>query len=76
MNSNSMKRKWLVQAPLGLVLVGAGLCMTIDAAFLKNTGEPWPKWVTYGTFSLTVFNAGLSLFVDSVIHRIRYLMNK
>ncbi len=64
------KTRWLIQAPLGLILVGAGLSMTIDAGSVKASGEPW-FW--YGTAALVVFNSGLCVFGDSIIHQIRSL---
>ena len=62
-------RQWLIQAPLGLVLTGAGLCLVSDAATVKQLGG---SWVLYGTFALCVFNAGLSIFGNSILHRVRY----
>lgn len=64
------KTRWLIQAPLGLILVGAGLSMAIDAGSVKASGQPW-FW--YGTAALVVFNSGLCVFGDSIIQRIRSL---
>jgi hypothetical protein len=68
-NARYHYRQWLLQAPLGLVLTGAGLCLVSDAAAVKQAGG---SWVLYGTFALCVFNAGLSIFGNSILHRVRY----
>ena len=34
-------KTWLWQAPIGLILVGAGLSMAIDAATNKADGQSW-----------------------------------
>ena len=66
-----MKRKiktWFCQAPIGLVLVGTGLSMAIDAGSQKANGQPW-FW--YGTLALVLFNAGLCVFGDAVVKRVK-----
>ncbi len=66
-------KTWLWQAPLGLVLVGAGLSMAIDAGTYKANGQPW-FW--YGSFALVVFNTGLCVFGGAVIKRVKDEMKK
>ena len=63
-------------APTGLILIGAGLCMAIDAGYAKNNGAPLMEWLAYGTLSLVIFNSGLSVFGGAVINRIRFLMEQ
>ncbi|NNK18987.1 MAG: hypothetical protein HKP49_07515 [Maribacter sp.] len=74
MNKKATKhyKRWKYQAPIGLTVVGTGICLVIDAGFQKYNGVHWWVWVGYGTFALVVLNAGLSLFVDAALHRIRY----
>jgi hypothetical protein len=48
-------RQWLVRAVSGLILTGAGLCMSIDAGFVRSGGG---DWFLYGTFSLSFFSRG------------------
>ncbi len=73
MNSmNKHYRNWLIQAPLGLVLVGFGACLIAESAMLKASGVAWPQWVLAGTVALSVFNAGLSIFGNSILERMRY----
>jgi hypothetical protein len=62
-------RRWLIQAVGGLVTIGAGLSLAIDAGSGKATGQPW-FW--YGTAALVVFNSGICLVADAVLHRVRY----
>jgi hypothetical protein len=59
---------WLWQAPIGLMLVGAGLSMAIDAGSQKADGQPW-FW--YGTLALVLFNAGLCVFGGAIIKRVK-----
>ena len=65
---NAYKR-WLIQAPLGLMLVGFGACLIAEAAMAKYSGQPW-FW--YGTLALCVLNGGLSIFGDAIVWRTRY----
>ena len=66
------RKKWLTQAPLGLVLIGFGVSLVAEAAMLKYGGAPWTQWVPYGTVALVVLNSGLSVFGNSILHRVRY----
>lgn len=69
------KSRWLLFAPLGLVVIGAGASMVHWAGSLKDKGRPAGTWVPAGTAALVVLNAGVSLFgqgvVDSVLHELR-----
>ncbi len=58
----SNKQKWFLQATIGLLLIGTGLSMCIDAGFEKFQGNPW---ILYGTISLAIFNAGLCVLIDA-----------
>lgn len=59
----------MILAPTGLMLVGYGLCVFSEAAFLKHSGQPFQRWFLLGTYSLIVVNAGLALFGQAVIFR-------
>lgn len=69
------KKKWLLLAPGGLMLIGAGACLVDWAGTLKTQGAPLAKWVPVGTAALVVLNAGVSIFgqsvVESVLHQLR-----
>jgi hypothetical protein len=60
--NNHNKKRWIL-APLGLVLIGAGLSMAIDAGFRKWNHE---DWFLYGTSALVVFNSGICIFGRAV----------
>ena len=64
------KKKWLLLAPSGLVAIGAGACLISWASTLKAKDAPPAKWIVAGTAALTVFNAGISIFGQSVIERV------
>ena len=69
------KAKWLLFAPLGLGIIGAGASMIHWAGSLKDQHAPTAKWLAAGTAALIVFNAGISLFgrsvVEKVLHEVR-----
>ncbi|PSR14811.1 MAG: hypothetical protein DA408_10110 [Bacteroidetes bacterium] len=65
-------QRWLLQAPLGLVLVGLGLSLVADAALYKFQGAATWSWVAYGTVALVVFNSGLCVFGDAILQRVRF----
>ncbi len=56
------KIKWLLQSTFGLLLIGTGLSMAIDAGFEKYANHPW---VLYGTMALVVFNSGICILIDA-----------
>jgi hypothetical protein len=70
------KTKWLVLAPAGLMVVGAGACLINWAGNMKEKGEPTSKWVGAGTLALVVFNAGLSLFGNGVSESVLYQLKE
>ncbi len=69
---NKHYRNWLIQAPLGLILVGFGACLIAESAMLKYaTPQSW-TWVWAGTGALCVFNAGLCVFGNAILERVRF----
>lgn len=64
-------KKWLILAPISLILTGAGLSFAIEAGFEKHS-QTSSEWIVYGTIALVVFNSGLCLLAQSVIYRIRH----
>ncbi|MEL6923692.1 MAG: hypothetical protein AAFO94_06555 [Bacteroidota bacterium] len=69
---NNLYRRWMVQAVAGLIVMSAGLCIVVEAAFLKHDPEAAMSWMVAGTVALIVFNAGVCLLIDSLKYRIRY----
>lgn len=69
-------RRWFYQAPFSLMLIGFGACLISEATMLKYGGAETTHWFLYGTIALIVFNTGISLFGDAVLHRMRYERKK
>ena len=65
-------RRWLIQAPISLVIIGFGVCLVAEAAMLKYGGASTRIWFLNGTLALIVLNTGLSLLGDAILHRARY----
>lgn len=68
-NRMSTRTKWLLLAPLSLMLVGAGLCVLSEAAWAKHSDAPFRQWFLWGTYGLILVNGGLSLFGQAVRYR-------
>ena len=66
------KKQWKLQAVSGLVLVGFGSSLIAEAAILKAGDAPTWNWIVAGTIALCVFNSGLCLFGNGILHRVRY----
>lgn len=56
-------------APAGLVLVGAGLTVAMDASARRAAGGGRPAWLALGTVGLVLVGSGLSVFGDAVRRR-------
>ena len=56
-------------APAGLVLVGAGLSVAMDAATRRAAGGRTVGWLARGTAGLVLVGSGLSVFGDAVRRR-------
>lgn len=70
--TNKHYKKWRFQAVLGLILICAGLCCTLEASDQKHNDAPTLLWVAYGTVSLAIFCLGLSVFGNAILERVRY----
>jgi len=70
--TNKHYKKWRFQAPFGLLLICAGLCCALESSDQKHNDAPLLLWVMYGTVSLVIFSAGLSIFGNAVIERVLY----
>lgn len=71
-NAKDYRRRWLIRAPLGLVLIGFGACLIAEAAMKKFAAAATMEWVIWGTLALVIFNSGVSVFGDAVLQRARY----
>jgi hypothetical protein len=70
------KTKWLLFAPTGLLVIGAGACLVGWATTLKNRGAATGQWVAAGTAALGVLNAGISLFGRGVSENTLYQLRE
>jgi hypothetical protein len=66
----STRTKWMILAPLGLLLFSFGLTVLSEAAHQRRTGEPTQVWVLLGLYSLVLINGGLVLFGEALRFRI------
>lgn len=66
----STRTKWLILAPLGLVLFSFGLCVLSEAAHQRRIGQPTQVWVLLGLYSLALINTGLIFFGEALRFRI------
>lgn len=71
MNMSTLKYKWLFYAISGLLLIGFGLSLFGEAAYLKHTTDQTWEWISLGTLSLIVFNSGICLFGQAIIYRVK-----
>lgn len=71
LNRLSTRTKWLLLAPVSLVLIGAGLCVLGEAGNAKHTGAPLRQWFLWGVYGLILVNGGLSLLGQAVRFRVQ-----
>lgn len=71
MSYRDLTFRWLLNGGLGAVLVGGGLCFTLEVSHWKHTGATAAEWISAGTASLCVFMAGISFIANAVRYRIR-----
>jgi hypothetical protein len=67
---------WLIKAPIGVALIGFGFSLASEAGHLKHSGAETGEWVKRGTIGLAVLNAGVTIFGDSVRHRLLWDLEK
>ena len=60
---------WKRLAPMGLMLVGAGTAVAVDASARRASGAALLRWVAQGSLGLVLLNAGLSVFGEAVKRR-------
>ncbi len=70
-NQKNTKLRWLNFAVSGLLLTGFGLSLLGEAILLKFNEAAFWTWTTWGTAALVVFNAGLCLFGQAVIEKVK-----
>ena len=67
----SSRTKWLILAPISLLIIGYGLCVFSEAGHLKHTNAPFRQWFMMGSYSLVLINGGLSLLGQAVIYKVQ-----
>jgi len=75
-NRNLYYKRWQLFAPIGLLLVGFGLCVFGTALFKMRDNAPFMEWFLWGTGSLIAINAGLCFFGQAVKYSILYELSK
>lgn len=71
MSNSNLFYQWLWRGGVGASLIGAGLCCTIEVAFMKHAGASFITWFTLGTLSLAVVIAGNCLLIDALRFKIK-----
>ncbi len=66
-----IRKKWLVFAVGGLLLIGFGLSVFGQAVILKYDQSSFLAWFGTGTLSLILVNAGISVFGQAVVFKVK-----
>ena len=64
---NKHYQKWLLQMPLGFLLVGAGIIVIMYSANKRASDE----WLLWGIVSVTIITAGLGTLGNAYIHKVK-----
>ena len=59
------RNRWLILSFVGILILSSGLCFFGEALTLKNNGK---AWFLFGTISLILINAGVSLMIGANIY--------
>jgi hypothetical protein len=65
-----IKKKWLIHAVGGILLMGFGLSLLGEATILKMREVPWLNWFATGTIALVLVFGGLSIFGQAVVYKV------
>ena len=74
--TKSYHGKWMLFAPVGLLLVGAGLCVFGTAMAKMRDNAAFQEWFLWGTASLILINGGLCFFGSAIKYSILYELEK
>jgi hypothetical protein len=64
---NKHYHKWLLQMPVGFLLVGAGIIVIMYSANKRASDE----WLIWGLISATIITAGLGILGNAYIHKVK-----
>jgi uncharacterized membrane protein HdeD (DUF308 family) len=67
--SKELRKKWLVYAVSGILLMGFGLSVLGSSSIAKFEGETFFYWFLMGTGGLVLFFSGLSIFGQAVVYK-------
>ncbi len=67
MSDNRHYRKWILQMPLGFLIISIGILVIMYTANKKAEDE----WLMWGIVSLTIINAGLALLGNAIVHKVK-----
>ena len=70
-NQMRTRTKWRLLTPLGLLLVGVGLWVLIEAGWARHTGAFFRQWFLWGVYGLILFYGGLLLLGQALRFRVR-----
>jgi uncharacterized membrane protein HdeD (DUF308 family) len=64
---NKHYQKWLLQMPIGFLLVSAGVLVIMYAANKRASDE----WLIWGIISVSILNTGLGILGNAYIHKVK-----
>jgi hypothetical protein len=64
-----LKRKWLLYALTGILVMGFGFSVMGEALIAKASGKSFVNWFLVGTAGLALIFAGLSVFGQAVVYK-------
>jgi uncharacterized membrane protein HdeD (DUF308 family) len=68
-NKKSLKKKWLIHAVTGILLMGFGLSVLGESTISKYSDGTFLHWFLTGTAGLILIFAGLSIFGQAVVYK-------
>lgn len=68
-NMKTIKRKWLLYAVTGILVMGFGLSVMGEAVIAKASGKAFVNWFLMGTAGLALIFAGLSVFGQAIVFK-------
>ncbi|HEV8282958.1 MAG TPA: hypothetical protein VGQ09_01540 [Chitinophagaceae bacterium] len=64
---NKHYQKWLLQMPVGFLMVGAGIIVIMYSANKRASDE----WLLWGIVSAAIITAGLGILGNAYIHKVK-----
>ena len=64
---NKHYRRWLIQMPLGLLLISGGILLLMYAMNAKNSDQ----WLLWGVAVVIIVNTGLGVLGSAFIHKMK-----